>query len=141
MIDYLERKLLNRSIKPTAIRILILKAMTRFSTAFSLHDLELELETVNKSTIFRTLTLFHEHLLIHNIEDGSGSLKYSVCSDTCMCKIGEFHVHFYCNHCDQTYCLESISVPSVQLPENFVGESVNFVMKGLCQRCSHGRKT
>ncbi|MCD0476223.1 transcriptional repressor [Flavobacterium sp. EDS] len=132
----LEKKLLNRNIKPTAVRLLIFNTMTEFKKAFSLTDLETELETVNKSTIFRTLTLFHENLLIHTIDDGSGSMKYSICMESCMCTLGELHVHFNCNHCHNTYCLESISIPPIQLPEKFLLESVNFVMKGICENCS-----
>jgi Fur family ferric uptake transcriptional regulator len=135
-MESLEKRLLNRNIKPTSIRLLIFKTMTEFKKAFSLTDLETELETVNKSTIFRTLTLFHENLLIHNIDDGSGSMKYSICNETCMCTVGELHVHFNCNRCHNTYCLESISIPPIQLPEKFLLESVNFVMKGICENCS-----
>ncbi|NDV66873.1 Fur family transcriptional regulator [Bacteroides sp. 224] len=136
----LEDKLIARDIKPTAVRLLIFKAMVNYPQAFSLSDLEIELGTVDKSTLFRTITLFHDHLLIHSIDDGSGSMKYSVCSDHCMCSIGELHVHFNCSRCHKTFCLESISIPTVQLPDNFLLESVNFVMKGLCDQCSGGTK-
>lgn len=132
----IEAKLQNRNIKPTANRILILRAMLQMKYAFSLSDLEMEIDTVDKSTLFRTITLFHEHLLIHGIDDGSGVIKYSVCSDECMCSIGELHVHFKCSRCEKTFCLESIPIPSVKLPENFLLESVNFVMKGFCDQCS-----
>ena len=43
-----------REIRPTAIRLLILKAMMQFERAFSLLDLENELDTVDKSTVSRT---------------------------------------------------------------------------------------
>lgn len=132
----LEQKLENRNIKPTSVRMLIFKTMFDFNKAFSLTDLETELKTVNKSTIFRTLTLFHDNLLIHTIDDGSGSMKYSICSDTCMCNVGDLHVHFNCNRCKNTFCLESISIPPIQLPENFLLENINFVMKGICNKCS-----
>ena len=135
-MERLEQKLLNRSIKPTSVRLLIFKTMSDFKKAFSLTDLETELETVNKSTIFRTLSLFHDNLLIHTIDDGSGSMKYSICSDNCMCTVGELHVHFNCNRCKNTFCLESISIPPIQLPDKFLLESVNFVMKGMCNECS-----
>lgn len=140
-MKYLEERLLARNIKPTAVRLLIFKAMLDYPQTFSLTDLETVLETVDKSTLFRTITLFHENLLIHSIDDGSGSVKYSVCSDGCMCSIGELHVHFKCTHCQKTYCLESIPIPSVKLPEKFLLESVNFVMKGLCDKCSGLAKT
>lgn len=136
MMEVLEKKLLNRDIKPTAVRLLILRAMTGFEKAFSLTDLETRLETVNKSTIFRTLALFQEQLLIHGIDDGTGSIKYSLCRDDCMCRPGESHVHFNCNRCKNTFCLENIAIPAIELPERFFGESVNFVIKGHCDRCS-----
>lgn len=60
-----------REIKPTAIRILILKSMLTFSQAFNLSDLEMKLDTVDKSTISRTIHLFHKHRLIHSFDDGS----------------------------------------------------------------------
>lgn len=136
VMEVLEEKLLKRKIKPTALRLLILKSMTGFDKAFSLTDLEAELGTVNKSTIFRTLGLFHEHLLIHGIDDGTGSMKYSICNDECMCRPGEAHVHFNCNRCKNTFCLENISIPPIELPEKFLLESINFVIKGHCDQCS-----
>lgn len=132
----LEQKLLDRDIKPTAVRLLIFKAMVEYPQAFSLSDLEAVLETFDKSTISRTITLFHNHLVIHSIDDGSGSMKYSVCNDDCQCELNELHVHFNCTHCHKTYCLESVSIPPVQLPEKFLLENINFVMKGLCDKCS-----
>ena len=55
----LEHKLVDRGIKPTAVRLLIFKAMLEYPQAFSLSDLETALETVDKSTVSRTITLFH----------------------------------------------------------------------------------
>lgn len=126
----------HRQIKPTAIRLLILKAMTEFERAFSLLDLENYLDTVDKSTLSRTINLFLEHHLIHCIDDGSGSLKYSVCGNDCNCSVDELHAHFYCLKCHRTFCLRSIPVPKVELPRNFTLESINYVLKGCCEDCS-----
>lgn len=136
----LEEKLVARGIKPTAIRLLIFRTMLSFRQAFSLSDMEIVLETVDKSTLFRTITLFHKQLLIHSIDDGSGSIKYSVCHEHCMCEIGDLHVHFYCTYCHKTFCIENISIPTVRLPEKFILESANFVIKGLCDQCSRHSK-
>lgn len=135
-MDRYEEKLISRGIKPTAVRILVLKAMIHFPQAFSLSDLEDELDTVDKSTLSRTIHLFHDKLLIHSIDDGSGSMKYSVCSSDCMCELNDLHVHFTCVGCHKTFCLESISIPQVQLPPGFMLENVNFVLKGYCDTCS-----
>lgn len=125
-----------RKIKPTAIRLLVLKAMMEFERAFSLLDLENYLDTVDKSTVSRTINLFLDHHLIHCIDDGSGSLKYSVCGEDCSCSIEELHAHFYCRKCHKTFCLRNIPVPTVQLPRNFTLESINYVLKGCCEDCS-----
>ena len=50
-------KLSLRDIKPTAMRLLILRTMMEMKRAVSVTDLEDKLDTVDKSTIFRTLTL------------------------------------------------------------------------------------
>lgn len=125
-----------REIKPTSIRILILKAMLSFDRAFNLTDLEIELDTVDKSTISRTIHLFHEHQLIHNFDDGSGSVKYSICSRDCHCNIDDMHAHFYCNYCKKAFCLKNVSIPKFKLPPIMQVESVNLVIKGYCGRCN-----
>ena len=131
-LDILNR----RKIKPTAIRLLILKAMMQFERAFSSLDLENYLETVDKSTVSRTINLFLEHHLVHCIDDGSGSLKYSVCGNECNCSVVELHALFYCLKCHRTFCLRNIPVPMVELPRNFTLESINYVLKGCCEDCS-----
>lgn len=136
MEDVCIDKLNRRGIKPTAMRVLILRTMMSISRAVSLSDLEEELDTVDKSTIFRTITLFHSHHLIHCIDDGSGALKYAVCSDDCDCSVSDLHSHFYCERCHRTFCFEKIRVPVVNLPAGFSVTSVNYVLKGVCPACA-----
>ncbi len=132
---YVER-LEARGIRPTAVRLLVLRAMLNYPQAFNLSNLEDVLDTVDKSTLFRTITLFHKQHLIHSIDDGSGSIKYSVCSSDCMCRIKDLHAHFSCNECHRTFCMENVRIPSVELPQNFILSSINFVLKGLCDECN-----
>lgn len=134
--SFYEHKLTHRDIKPTAMRMLILRTMMRGNEAVSLPDLERLLLTVDKSTISRTLTLFHEHRLIHTIDDGSGAVKYAVCSDDCDCSVSMEHTHFYCEVCHRTFCFEQQAVPVVQPPSGFKVDSINYVMKGCCPECS-----
>lgn len=136
MSEHVEILLQSRGIRPTAMRILILKSMLSFSRAFSLTALEALMETVDKSTIFRTITLFHEKQLIHSIDDGSGAVKYSVCKGSCNCTIDDTHAHFYCLHCNKTFCLEKVAVPDLNIPNDLIPISINLVIKGFCQDCS-----
>ena len=131
-VDKLER----RGIRPTAIRLLILRNMFRGGVTVSLPQLETLLPTVDKSTISRTLSTFLLHHLIHAVDDGSGSLKYNVCDDDCDCTVEDEHTHFYCERCKRTFCLKQIHVPVVPLPPGFTLNSVNYVLKGLCPECS-----
>lgn len=134
-MELFEKIITERGIRPTALRLLILKYLYEQSSALSLTDIELLLDTVDKSTISRTLTLFLKHKLIHSIDDGTGSTKYSLCNTSCNCVVNDLHVHFHCYSCDKTYCLENIAIPSISLPKDFSVESANFVMKGLCSSC------
>ena len=134
--DVYLHKLHLRGIKPTAMRLLILRAMLDTNRAVSQHDLEETLQTVDKSTIFRTVMLFMEHHLVHAVDDGSGALKYAVCSDDCTCSVSDQHVHFYCEGCHRAFCFRQQAVPVVEAPEGCVLHGVNDVLKGLCPACA-----
>ena len=131
-IEKLERK----GIRVTSIRILVMEALMRASRTMSLADIETELETVDKSSIFRTLELFEEHHVVHSIDDGSGSVKYELCESEDECSISDMHTHFYCEKCHKTFCLKEISIPQVDLPEGFSAHSINYIIKGICRECS-----
>lgn len=133
--DLYIKRLIKSGIKPTAIRLLVLEAISNKKELFSLLDLEAELNTIDKSTLFRTLIIFQQYLLVHTIDDGSGSLKYSVCEDECDCSSEWQHVHFYCIKCKRAFCLRDISIPQVNLPDGFESISINYVIKGICTKC------
>lgn len=132
---YLEM-LARRDIQPTAIRLLVLDVLMRAKQSLSLTDLDNALDTVDKSTIYRTLTLFLGHHLIHSIDDGTGSFKYAVCQDDCSCAVGDLHTHFHCERCNRTFCFSNLPAPMVKLPESFTIDSINYVLKGLCPECA-----
>ena len=132
----IEDILLSHGVRPTAVRTQIYRAAAARANTFSLTDLEDELVTVDKSTIFRTLTLFANHHLLHETEDGSGSKKYCICHSDHDCSISERHVHFYCERCHTTYCLDNTFIPAVTLPDGFTATAAEYVVKGLCVNCS-----
>ena len=101
-IEILERK----GVRVTSIRILVMEALMCSSRPMSLSDLETELDTVDKSSIFRTLEVFEKHHIVHSIDDGTGSVKYEVCGGRDNCTIADMHTHFYCEKCHRTFCLK-----------------------------------
>ena len=70
-----EEKLKDKGVRPTAARILILQKLSEQTYPISLLELEAQLETLDKSTISRSLAILLEHHAIHAFEDGSGSMK------------------------------------------------------------------
>lgn len=127
--EYLER----HGVKPTAVRILVWKEAHGQSETFSLADMERWMPTMDRSSIFRALRLFAEHHLLHIIDDGTGQQKYCVCR--CDSDHHLNHVHFTCTVCGKTYCLEDYTIPVVTLPEGFVTEEIEYIMKGVCPNC------
>jgi Fur family ferric uptake transcriptional regulator len=117
------------------MRELVLKVLTDQTTAISMADLEQKFEKADKVTLYRTLKTFKEKKLIHSIDDGTGSVKYALCTESCQCNPQDLHIHFLCMICQQTYCLHGIPIPSINLPVHFTLESIAMVVKGTCSNC------
>jgi Fur family ferric uptake transcriptional regulator len=131
----LEERLQNRNIKPTAMRLLVLKELIQSSAALSLKTLECRFEKADRATLYRTLKTFEQKKLIHSIEDGSGAIKYAICQDGCECAPQDQHIHFHCIKCDETYCLTQSKIPQTQIPARFRVSSASMVYQGLCANC------
>ena len=123
-------------IRPTATRILVYKSIADLKDTFSLADIEEQLDSVDKSTVFRTLVLFQSHHLIHSIDDGSGSIKYCLCKNKGECNEEEGHCHFYCTQCRKTFCLDELPTPNISLPQGFEMQQINYIVKGICASCA-----
>lgn len=131
----LEELLEHHGVKPTANRLLIARALQDANRPLSLMELETQLETIDKSNVFRALTAFREAHLVHVLEDAGDGVRYELCHSHDEEHDDDVHVHFYCTRCHKTYCLEDTPVPSVAVPEGFNPESVSYLVKGICPEC------
>ncbi len=134
-MDQSEEILNIKKVKPTPNRVLVLRYLLEHKKALSLKDIEDGLLT-DRSSIFRTLKTFEDNKVIHSIEDGSGMVKYAVCAEGCNCEPEDLHYHFHCTKCSRTHCLMDIPIPIIKLPNNFVMQQANMVVKGLCDKCN-----
>ena len=125
------------NIKPTANRLIVLRTLDGAGRPMSLTELENKILTIDKSGIFRTLSLFREQHLVHVIEDGGDGVRYELCHSHDDDVDDDLHVHFYCEQCHQTYCLDHIPVPGIDLPAGFIMSSVNYMVKGICPHCAY----
>lgn len=134
-IQVLTETLRHKSISPTAMRLLVLDQLSQSEVAMSVDDLDMQLQSADRVTIYRTLKKFEEHHLVHPIEDGTGAVKYALCESNCQCTTEFTHAHFHCIKCEQTYCLRNIQLPEIKLPKNFEATQSSFILKGICDRC------
>lgn len=131
-VELLER----HGIRPTANRIMIVKALAAEQAPKTVKDLEDTLVLIDKSNIFRALTIFKEQHLVHSIEDGNGAQRYELCLSHSDDEDDDEHVHFFCEECGRTFCLHSVPLPAVPLPAGYRARSANYLVKGLCPECA-----
>lgn len=121
-------------IKPTANRIVIVKALAAASRPLSLAELEQKILSIDKSNIFRALNIFKANRLVHVIESIEGT-KYELCHSHHPHHDEDLHPHFYCERCQQTFCLDNMPLPQVDVPKGYTVHSINLIVKGICPEC------
>ena len=132
----MEELLSQHGIKPTPNRLLVARQLQDAGRPLSLMELESMLETIDKSNIFRTLQTFKEAHLVHVLEDTGDGARYELCHSHHDGPDDDLHVHFYCEKCHKTYCLEDVRIPTVQVPEGFSVSSASHLLRGVCPHCA-----
>ncbi len=126
----------DKKVKPTAARELVLDVFLKKNFAISLSDIEKVLTWSDKVTIYRTLKTFEKNGIIHQINDGSTSVKYALCSENCEIKNHvDIHPHFHCEKCSKTICLEKQEIKIKNLPKDIVVRDYSLILNGLCSEC------
>ncbi len=93
-------------------------------------------EKFDRVTVYRTLQVFVDKGIIHTIPTADNSIRYALCKDEC----GEghhhdHHVHFVCDSCNITYCLDDVVTPEIKLPKGYSAGHVEVVVEGVCKNC------
>lgn len=133
---FIEELFEHHRIKPTANRQLVARALADSRRPLSLAELEERLVTLDRSSIFRVLTLFRDQHLVHVIEGGSEGVHYELCQSHSHETDDDQHAHFHCEVCHRTFCLQEIPVPEVALPEGYTATSASYLIKGICPACA-----
>lgn len=127
----------NNQLSITVSRKRILELFLASSGALAHGDIEKKAgEKIDRVTVYRTLQSFLEKGIIHTIPTADNSIRYALCKDECSKgHHHDNHVHFVCNACGNTTCLEHVTIPQVQLPEGFQPFDYQMVVTGLCEDC------
>lgn len=132
--------LLHHNVKPTANRIVVIKALAESDRPLTMRELEEKILSIDKSGIFRALTLFRDHHIVHVIDGEEGGVRYELCRSTCHEQCDDSHVHFYCEQCHRTFCLTDLALPTIDLPEGYRPTSANYIIHGICPNCNKTAK-
>jgi len=136
-----ESKEINKLLKHYNLRITVIRksVLSLFTgnvkRALSHSFIEKTISDTDRVTIYRTLKTFEEKGLIHQVNDGSGTTKYALCDSACN-HLEHFdnHAHFYCNSCNETFCLDDTKA-SFTAPVGFQLTETQIIMKGVCGDC------
>ncbi len=131
-----ENILKKHGLRITSFRNEVVQLFLDSSHALSNQDIEQSLGNPDRITLYRTLKNFEEKGIIHRAVDGTTTSKYALCESDCSeHKHQDEHVHFYCERCNNTFCVDEVEVPQVQLPEGYVVTATSMVIQGVCKSC------
>lgn len=128
------------SLRQTDCREEVLDVFFAKNFALSHGDLEAQLvDRFDRVTVYRTLKTFLDKGIIHKVLDDVGGTKYALCKDTCHTPDHQHHhdhVHFKCQACGQTVCLEDVHIPPFALPSGYQRKEINMLVQGICPLCT-----
>lgn len=118
-------------------RVKILELFHTHDTGLSHADIErMSGKNFDRVTVYRTLQTFVEKGIIHAIPTADNSVMYALCKEECSeGHHHDNHIHFICDKCGASYCLEQIDIPAVNMPKGFSANQVNVLVNGICKNC------
>ena len=127
----------NNDLSITESRMRILGLFKENAGALSTAEIEKQTDgAFDRVTVYRTLQTFMEKGIVHQIPTTDNSVLYALCKHDC----GDGHhyddhVHFICEKCAATICMEGVTIPDVRLPKGFKKLKSEMVVKGICKEC------
>ncbi len=131
-----EKILLQKAVRITPMRQLVLEFLLESNRPMGLVELENAFPKSDRVTIYRTLKTFEEKGIVHCIDNGVAEMKYALCKEHCApSKHTDLHPHFHCLKCGQISCIETVTIPEIQLPDGFSAKEMTMTIKGICSNC------
>lgn len=126
------------SLRATPIRLRVIDVLLDSIEAISSKDIELALEDLDRITLYRTIKTFEEKGIIHKAHDGTPVVKYALCASGCSEHAHhDQHVHFRCQKCDKTFCIDEVKMPTIQVPEGYKTRETQVILTGMCIKCNN----
>lgn len=126
-------------LRRTASRISIINIFMESQIALSENVIEEKLIGLcDRATIYRTLKTFIEKGIIHRVIDENSIVKFAMCnSEHCSSHHHSHeHVHFKCQVCGNTECMDELMIHPVILPKGYTANETNYLIVGTCKNCN-----
>ncbi len=123
----------NKKISETPFRKEVLAIFGKYNNAIPLSVIEKELKQFDRTTLYRTIKVFLEKDIIHEITVSGEDSNYALCQEKSN-TISHRHIHFKCTSCGKIFCVELDKFPSINLPKYKI-EQLEIQAIGLCQCC------
>lgn len=121
----------------TDSRRAILEIFLQSENALAHNDIEkITGERFDRVTVYRTLQTFIDKGIVHTIPTADNATRYALCRENCTGgHHHDDHVHFICEVCGRTTCLDHTHIPSVKLPKGYDATQINMIVNGICPDC------
>jgi Fur family ferric uptake transcriptional regulator len=129
--------LLQHNIKKTSPRVAIIQALQKGGIPLSEAEIKVEMgDLYDRITFYRSVKTLMEAGVLHRIVVDNTTVKYAMnhCEE---CHRHEpDHVHFFCKKCHALQCLNVTKIPTYDLPNGFMADEYEVIIKGLCINCN-----
>lgn len=122
----------------TDSRRAILEIFLQSPAALAHQDIERETgERFDRVTVYRTLQTFIDKGIVHTIPTADNAVRYALCREECSeGHHHDNHIHFVCENCGKTTCLDETAIPAIKLPRGYKAAEINVVVNGICKECA-----
>ena len=125
-----------QKIRETPFRKKVLDAFSKYNYAIPLSMVEKELKKFDRTTLYRTIKVFLEKNIIHEIKIIGEESNYAICQEKGDANSHhQQHIHFKCRNCGIIFCVEVDEFPSINIPKYKI-EQLEIQATGLCKNCN-----
>ena len=125
----------NKGLKETAFRKDVLDVFAKHKNAIPVTTIEKALKEFDRTTLYRTLKVFIDKGVIHEIALNGNQTNYAMCAHTCSDQEHQHqHVHFKCDTCSKVFCVEVEKLPAIKL-KGYQINQLEIQASGVCVNC------
>ncbi len=120
-------------LKRTGCREGILEVISEAGHPLSENEIRGRLtENFDRTTFYRSFKTLLDNNILHKIVVDNQLIKYALGKSA-----GNTinHAHFYCSSCNALECLEPVPLKLPGIPEGYLVQETEIIIKGLCSQC------